>query len=85
MSDAPATAVAFTAAERDDIRPEPAMFFSTFPTVADAWIDALDAIPRTKLLVFTGERLAALRMMMADGRLANPKKFAHIRRELGLL
>jgi hypothetical protein len=28
--------------------------------------------------------LPALRTMMADARLANPEKFAHVRRELGL-
>jgi hypothetical protein len=32
MSDVPATAVAFTPAERDYIRRELDMFFSTFPT-----------------------------------------------------
>jgi hypothetical protein len=28
--------------------------------------------------------LGALRVMMADRRLANPQKFAHVRQELGL-
>ena len=31
-----------------------------------------------------GGGLAGLRAMMADRRLADPKKFAHIRRELGI-
>jgi hypothetical protein len=33
---------------------------------------------------FTGTGIAALRAMMADHRLANPEKFAHVRRELGI-
>ncbi len=35
-------------------------------------------------LHFTDLGLKALREMMADPRLANPSKFAHIRRELGI-
>jgi hypothetical protein len=35
-------------------------------------------------LFFTEAGLAELRRMMADRRLADPKKFAHIRQELGL-
>jgi len=35
-------------------------------------------------LFFTELGLIALRTMMADGRLANSEKFAHVRRELGL-
>ncbi len=35
-------------------------------------------------LYFTEIGMKALREMMADARLANPSKFAHIRRELGI-
>ncbi len=35
-------------------------------------------------LFFAEAGLAALRTMMADSRLANPEKFAHIRQELGI-
>lgn len=44
-------------------------------------LDATQHLPR---LFFTELGLLALRTMMADGRLANPEKFAHVRRELGL-
>jgi hypothetical protein len=101
----------FTAAERDFIRRELDMFFSTLPRVADGFqlrtwrggpqagqpklspvakglldrglmrLDATQHLPR---LFFTELGLIALRTMMADGRLANPEKFAHVRRELGL-
>jgi hypothetical protein len=33
---------------------------------------------------FTEAGIAALRAMMSDRRLANPEKFAHVRRELGI-
>jgi len=39
----------------------------------------LDATSRMPRLFFTDPGLAALRMMMADRRLANPEKFAHVR------
>jgi 2-hydroxychromene-2-carboxylate isomerase len=101
----------FTAAERDFIRRELDMFFSTLPRVADGFqlrtwrggpqagqpklspaaksllergmmrLDASQHLPR---LFFTELGFLALRTMMADGRLANPEKFAHVRRELGL-
>ena len=101
----------FTAAERDFIRRELDMFFSTLPRVADGFqlktwpggpqagqpklspvakslldrglmrLDATQHLPR---LLFTELGLLALRTMMADGRLASPEKFAHVRRELGL-
>jgi hypothetical protein len=101
----------FTAAERDCIRRELDMFFSTLPRVADGFqlrtwregpqagqpklspvaksllergmmrLDASQHLPR---LFFTERGLIALSTMMADGRLANPEKFAHVRRELGL-
>lgn len=35
-------------------------------------------------LFFTEAGLSALRQMMADGRFADPRKFAHIRQELGI-
>jgi hypothetical protein len=35
-------------------------------------------------LFFTEPGLQALRVMMADRRLANPEKFAHVKQELGL-
>jgi len=105
------TLAGFTAAERDFIRREPDMFFSTFPRVADGFqlktwrggpqagqpklspmaksllnrgmmrLDATQHLPR---LFFTELGLLALRTMMADGRLANPETFAHLRHELGI-
>jgi hypothetical protein len=111
MNDALATAVTFTSAERDYIRRELDMFFSTFPTVAEGFqlktwrggpqagqpklppaaksllergLMRLDATSRLPRLFFTEPGLAALRVMMADRRLANPEKFAHVRQELGL-
>jgi hypothetical protein len=44
----------------------------------------LDATSRMPGLFFTDLGLAALRVMMADRRLANPEKFAHVRQELGI-
>ena len=44
----------------------------------------LDATTRQPRLFFTDAGLAALRAMMADRRMADPAKFAHIRRELGI-
>ena len=44
----------------------------------------LDLDGRLPMLFFTDAGLESLRTMMADGRLADPKKFAHIRRELGI-
>jgi hypothetical protein len=111
MSDVQVTAVTFTPAERDYIRRELDMFFSTFPTVVEGFqlktwrggpqagqpklppaaksllerglmrLHATSGIPR---LFFTDPELEVLRVMMADRRLANPKKFAHVRQELGL-
>jgi hypothetical protein len=101
----------FTAAEREYIRSELDMFFSTLPSVAEgfqikSWrggpnagkpkipqaaqglldrgIMRLDLTGRLPLLFFTDAGLEALRTMMADGRLADPKKFAHVRQELGI-
>jgi hypothetical protein len=111
MNDVPATAETFTPAERDYIRRELDMFFSTLPTVAEgfplkAWrggpqagqpklpltaksllqrgLMRLDATSRVPRLFFTEPGLQALRVMMADRRLAIPEKFAHVRQELGL-
>ena len=111
MSDTAPTAAIFTPVEREYIRRELDMFFSTLPTVAEgfqlktwrAGIQAgqpklppaarsllerglmrLDVSSRIPRLFFTREGLEALRGMMADRRLANPEKFAHIKRELGL-
>jgi len=44
-------------------------------------LDPSSNIPR---LFFTASGSAALRQMMADRRLADPVKFAHVRRELGI-
>jgi hypothetical protein len=105
------TAGGFTAGERDYIRRELDMFFSTLPRVADGFqlktwrggplarqpkvppvarglIDKglmrLDADGRLPMLYFTEAGIVALRAMMSDRRLANPEKFAHVRRELGI-
>jgi len=101
----------FTPAERDYIRRELDMFFSTLPSVAEGFhlkrwrggpqadqpkvpqaaagllergLLRLDATSRWPRLFFTDAGLAALRSMMADARLANPAKFAHVRQELGI-
>jgi 2-hydroxychromene-2-carboxylate isomerase len=44
----------------------------------------LDTSGRLPRLFFTAVGLAAVRRMFADRRLADPQKFAHIRRELGI-
>jgi hypothetical protein len=44
----------------------------------------LDLTGRLPMLFFTDAGLDALRTMMADARLADPKKFAHVRQELGI-
>jgi hypothetical protein len=44
-------------------------------------LDQSHPIPR---LFFTETGIVALRQMMADRRLADPVKFAHVRRELGI-
>jgi ribosomal protein L29 len=36
------------------------------------------------MLFFTNAGLVALRVMMSDRGLANPEKFAHVRREFGI-
>ena len=101
----------FTSAEREYIRSELDMFFSTLPSVAEGFqiktwrggpqagkpkvpqaaqglldrgLMRLDLTGRLPMLFFTDAGLDALRTMMADGRLADPKKFAHVRQELGI-
>jgi hypothetical protein len=101
----------FTPGEREYIRRELDMFFSTLPSVAEGFqlktwrggpeagrpklspsargllergLMRLDTSQRLPRLFFTDAGLAELRRMMADRRLADPKKFAHIRQELGL-
>jgi hypothetical protein len=104
-------AMALTPAEREYIRRELDMFFSTYPTVAEgfqlkAWrggpqagqpklppaarslldrgLVRLDTTSHFPRLFFTNPGLVELKAMMADRRLADPVKFAHIRRELGI-
>jgi hypothetical protein len=100
-----------TPGERDYIRRELDMFFSTLPTVAEGFqlkiwrsgpqagqpklspvarglverglmrLDTSQSLPR---LFFTEAGLAELRAMMTDRRFADPKKYAHVRQELGI-
>jgi hypothetical protein len=106
-----APATGFSASERDYIRRELDMFFSTLPTVAEGFqlktwrggpqagspkvppvarslIDRglmrLDSSERLPRLFFTETGLVELRAMIADRRLADPKRFAHVRQELGI-
>ena len=101
----------FTPRERDYIRRELDMFFSTLPTVADGFrlklwrggpeagkpkvppvarglldrgLMRLDTTRHLPRLFFTEPGLAELRVMMADRRLTDPKRFAHVRQELGI-
>jgi hypothetical protein len=101
----------FTPGERDYIRRELDMFFSTLPTVVEGFqlktwrggleagkpklspvakgllergLMRLDTSQRLPRLFFTDAGLTELRTMMADRRLADPKKFAHVRQELGI-
>jgi len=110
-SEPPNAPAPFTPAERDYIRRELDMFFSTLPSVAEGFhlktwrggpqagqpkvpqaaagllergLLRLDATSRWPRLFFTDAGLTALRTMMADARLANPAKFAHVRQELGI-
>ena len=112
MSKTPTAMIAgFTAKERDYIRSELDMYFSTLPSVAEGFqiktwrggphagkpkipqaaeglldrgIMRLDLTGRLPMLFFTDAGLDALRTLMADARLADPKKFAHVRQELGI-
>ena len=104
-------ATTLTPGERDYVRRELDMFFSTYPTVAEGFqlktwrggphagqpklppparsllergLMRLDVGSRPPRLFFTDAGLVELRAMMADRRLADQVKFAHIRRELGI-
>ena len=50
----------------------------------DRGLMRLQPTPWPLRLVFTEAGLLALRAMMADRRFADPAKFAHVRRELGI-
>ena len=105
------TAGGFTAGERDYIRRELDMFFSTLPRVADGFqletwrggpLAGQPKVPpparslldrgllrlgdgrKPPMVFFTEAGISALRTMMSDTRLANPEKFAHVRREPGI-
>jgi len=107
----PGPVVGFSAGERDYIRRELDMVFSTLPTVAEGFmlrtwrggphagqpklppaaksllergLMRLDTSQRLPRLFFTETGIDELRRMMSDRRLADPKKFAHVRQELGL-
>jgi hypothetical protein len=111
MHKMPTAPTTFTPGEREYIRRELDVFFSTYPTVAegfqlktwrggpqagqpklpppahsllDCGLMRLDAGSRAPQLFFTDAGLIELRAMMADRRLADPVKFAHIRQELGI-
>jgi hypothetical protein len=53
-------------------------------TLIERGLMRLDTSSRFPRVFFTEAGLTALRVMMADARLANPVKFAHVRQELGL-
>jgi hypothetical protein len=53
-------------------------------TLVDRGLMRTDRSANIPRLFFTGAGLAALRQMMADRRFADPVKFAHVRRELGI-
>jgi hypothetical protein len=107
----PTTITSFTSGEREFIRRELDMFFSTLPTVAEGFqlktwrggpeagkpklspiakgllergLMRLDLSQRLPRLFFTEAGLVELRAMMANRRLADPVKFAHVRQELGI-
>ena len=82
MLTSPTTAIAeFSPAERDYVRRELDLYFTTLPTVAAGFqLRIWKSGPRKG----TPKLPQAAQSMMADPRLANPQKFAHIRRELGL-
>ena len=106
-----ATVAPLIPAERDYIRSQLTMFFSTLPTVAEGFtlkiwaggpqrgqpkvpkvaaglvareLMRLDVTARWPRLFFTDVGMAVLRTMMTDTRLADPTRFAHVRRELGI-
>jgi hypothetical protein len=53
-------------------------------SLVDRGLMRLDQSGRLPRVFFTEDGRAALRRMMADRRLADPVKFAHVRKELGL-
>src|SRR3984893_11406507 len=53
-------------------------------SLLDRGLMRLDTDSHPPRLFFTDEGLGELRSMMADRRLADPVKFAHIRQELGI-
>jgi hypothetical protein len=53
-------------------------------TLIERGLMRLDTSPRLPRVFFTQTGLTALRAMMANGRLADPVKFAHVRQELGI-
>lgn len=106
-----ADATVLTSAEREYLRRELDVFFSTLPTVAEGFLirtwqggphkgkpkvpaaaqglldrglARLDDTGRLPRLYLTPAGITALRNMMADRRLADPRKFAHVRQELGI-
>ncbi len=106
-----APVIGFSPGERDYVRRELDMFFSTLPTVAEGFqlktwrggpqagmpkvppvarslvdrglmrLDTSEWLPR---LFFTEAGLVELRAMIANRRLTDPKRFAHVRQELGI-
>jgi hypothetical protein len=52
--------------------------------LVDRGLMRLDTASRPPRLFFTTAGLAELRVMMTDRRFADPKKFGHIRQELGI-
>ena len=50
----------------------------------DRQLMRLDRSSKLPRLFFTTAGMGALRQMMANRRLADPSKFAHVRRELGI-
>ena len=53
-------------------------------TLVDRGLMRIDRSSNLPRLFFTGAGMAALRQMMGDRRFADPVKFAHVRRELGI-
>jgi hypothetical protein len=53
-------------------------------SLVDRGLMRLDVSCRFPRLFFTDAGMTALRQMMAERRLADPVKFAHVRRELGI-
>jgi hypothetical protein len=60
------------------------MFLPAAKSLLERGLMRLDATSRLRRLFFIEPGVKALRMMMADRRLANPEKLAHVRQALGL-